>query len=347
MNHYETSELPAKSDFSNNDSSHALFADTMGSNPFKLASKQETVMLASNDGYHTEPHGPGIPDVPPVTPPVEPHNYQLDQQQAQQQQQAQEQLQQQQLNNRNDLSNNSANYNRNDVNSANNNDNRVQGSVEGNINGTVSGTNKLQNNVDASSTNTVDASNSVRTGNTNVNTGATNVRTGDTIYKNNSYANARGEALPGNDCQLFAVRGDGYFLGTGGGAGLSVSSEECIKARAEKVTCDASVSLGVANQYNSAAEQSWLQHVNPAQQQQIIEHGMRNTQRISDNAVNKSAECTKVNQEEEEEEAQEQPREVIVQKVDTSDLATKQELQQAEERSIHRVNQAFKHSLQK
>ena len=74
---------------------------------------------------------------------------------------------------------------------------------------------------------------------------------------------------------------------------------------------------------------------------------MRNTQRISDNAVNKSAECTKVNQEEEEEEAQEQPREVIVQKVDTSDLATKQELQQAEERSIHRVNQAFKHSLQK
>ncbi|MDQ5935199.1 MAG: hypothetical protein QG574_2505 [Cyanobacteriota bacterium erpe_2018_sw_21hr_WHONDRS-SW48-000092_B_bin.40] len=345
MNHYETSELPAKSDFSNNDSSHALFADTMGSNPFKLASKQETVMLASNDGYHTEPHGPGIPDVPPVIPPVEPHNYQLDQQQAQQQQQAQEQLQQQQLNNRNDLSNNSANYNRNDVNSANNNDNRVQGSVEGNINGTVSGTNKLQNNVDASSTNTVDASNSVRTGNTNVNTGATNVRTGDTIYKNNSYANARGEALPGNDCQLFAVRGDGYFLGTGGGAGLSVSSEECIKARAEKVTCDASVSLGVANQYNSAAEQSWLQHVNPAQQQQIIEHGMRNTQRISDNAVNKSAECTKVNQEEEE--AQEQPQEVIIQRVDTSSLATKQELQQAEERSIHRVNQAFKHSLQK
>ena len=104
------------------------------------------------------------------------------------------------------------------------------------------------------------------------------------------------EALPGNDCQLFAVRGDGYFLGTGGGAGLSVSSEECIKARAEKVTCDASVSLGVANQYNSAAEQSWLQHVSPAQQQQIIEHGMRNTQRISDNAVAKSGECTKVNQ---------------------------------------------------
>jgi hypothetical protein len=332
MNHYETSELPAKSDFSNNDSSHALFADTMGSNPFKMASKQETVMLASNDGYHTEPHGPGIPDVPPVIPPVEPHNYQLDQQQAQQQQQAQEQLQQQQLNNRNDLSNNSAN----------NNDNRVQGSVEGNINGTVSGTNK--NNVDASSTNNIDASNSVRTGNTNVNTGATNVRTGDTIYRNNSYANARGEALPGNDCQLFAARGDGYFLGTGGGAGLSVSSEECIKARAEKVTCDASVSLGVANQYNSAAEQSWLQHVSPAQQQQIIEHGMRNTQRISDNAVAKSGECTTVNQPEE---AQEQPKEVIIQRVDTSNLATKEELQQAEERSTHRVNQAFKHALQK
>jgi hypothetical protein len=274
MNHYETSELPAKSDFSNNDSSHALFADTMGSNPFKMASKQETVILASNDGNYTEPHGPGIPDVPPV----EPHNNRQDQQQNQQQ--MQDQTQQQQLNNRSDLSNNSA----------------------------------------------------------------TNVRTGDTIYRNNSYANARGEALPGNDCQLFAVRGDGYFLGTGGGAGLSVSSEECIKARAEKVTCDASVSLGVANQYNSAAEQSWLQHVSPAQQQQIIEHGMRNTQRISDNAVAKSGECTTVNQPEE---AKEQPREVIVQSVDTSNLATKEELQQAEERSTHRVNQAFKHALQK
>lgn len=302
MNHYETSELPAKSDFSNNDSSHALLADSMGSNPFKVASQKETIMLATNDRGYTEPHGPGIPDVPPVVPPIEPHNYQLEQQQAQQQ--AQEQAQQQQLNNRND------------INSANNN------KVEGNI----------------------DASNAVRTGDTNVNTGGTSVRTGDTIYKNNSYANARGEALPGNDCQLFAVRGDGYFLGTGGGAGLSVSSGVCIEAKAEKVTCDASVSLGVANQYNSAAEQSWLQHVSPAQQRQIIEHGMHNTQRISDNAVAKSAECAKVVQPEA---PQEQPRQVIVQQVDTSNLATKEELNQAEQRSTHRLNQAFKHTLQK
>lgn len=288
MNHYETSEVPVKSDFSNNDSSHALFADSMGSNPFKLASKQETIMLATNDHGYTEPHNPGTPDVPPVVPPVEPHNYQLEQQQAQQQQQQQmqEQAQQQQLINKNEL----------------------------------------------------------KSGDTNLRTGDTNVRTGDTIYKNNSYANARGEALPGNDCQLFAVRGDGYFLGTGGGAGLSVSSGICIEAKAEKVTCDASVSLGVANQYNSAAEQSWLQHVSPAQQQQIIEHGMRNTQKISDHAVAKSAECAKVVQPEA---PQEQPRQVIVQQVDTSNLATKDELQQSEQRSTHRVNQAFKHTLEK
>ncbi len=295
MNHYETSEIPVKSDFSNNDSSHALFADSMGSNPFKLASKQETIMLATNDHGYTEPHNPGTPDVPPVVPPVEPHNYQLEQQQAQQQQQqqVQEQAQQQQLNNRNELK-------------------------------------------------TGDTT--LSTGETRVSTGDTNVRTGDTIYKNNSYANARGEALPGNDCQLFAARGDGYFLGTGGGAGLSVSSGICIEAKAEKVTCDASVSLGVANQYNSAAEQSWLQHVSPAQQQQIIEHGMRNTQKISDHAVAKSAECAKVVQPET---PQEQPRQVIVQQVDTSNLATKDELQQSEQRSTHRVNQAFKHTLQK
>lgn len=288
MNHYETSEIPVKSDFSNNDSSHALFVDSMGSNPFKLASKQEAIMLATNDHGYTEPHNPGIPDVPPVVPPVEPHNYQLEQQQAQQQQQQQmqEQAQQQQLNNRNEI----------------------------------------------------------KTGDTNLRTGDTNVRTGDTIYKNNSYANARGEALPGNDCQLFAARGDGYFLGTGGGAGLSVSSGICIEAKAEKVTCDASVSLGVANQYNSAAEQSWLQHVSPAQQQQIIEHGMRNTQKISDHAVAKSAECAKVVQPET---PQEQPRQVIVQQVDTSNLATKDELQQSEQRSTHRVDQAFKHTLEK
>lgn len=328
MNHYETSEIPVKSDFSNNDSSHALFADSMGSNPFKLASKQETIMLATNDHGYTEPHNPGTPDVPPVVPPIEPHNYQLEQQQAQQQQQQQmqEQAQQQQLNNRNE------------INSANNN------KLEGNVEGNISGTNKLQSNIDASSANQLDASNSVKTGDTSVNTGATNVRTGDTIYKNNSYANARGEALPGNDCQLFAARGDGYFLGTGGGAGLSVSSGICIEAKAEKVTCDASVSLGVANQYNSAAEQSWLQHVSPAQQQQIIEHGMRNTQKISDHAVAKSAECAKVVQPET---PQEQPRQVIVQQVDTSNLATKDELQQSEQRSTHRVNQAFKHTLQK
>ena len=269
MNHYETSELPVKSDFSNNDSSHALLADSMVSNPFKLASKQETIMLATNDGYHTEPHGPGIPDVPPVVPPVEPHNFQLEQQQEQQQQ----------LINKNEIQ-----------------------------------------------------------------TGDTNVKTGDTVYRNNSYVNARGEALPGNDCQLFAARGDGYFLGTGGGVGVSVSSGICIEAKAEKVTCDASVSLGAANQYNSAAEQSWLQHVNPAQQQQIIEHGLRNTQKISDHAVAKSAECAKVVEPESD---QEQPRQVIVQQVDTRNFATKDEVQQAEERSTNRVNQAFKYTLQK
>lgn len=337
---FENREFAAESKQSQGDASQALFADSIGQSPFKMA-KQEAkpVMLAWNDGTTDdggrpplEPHGGGHTYEPHNPPPVDrpditynPTNGQ-NQEQLSQQQQEQINKQNQELNNRND--------------------NNVQGTVKSDIdnkvgvdvNNRVGVDNKVG--VDASSQNKI----GVRTG--DVTSGSTANNSGgnsNNVYSSRSYLNSRGEALPGNDCQTFAVRADGYMLGTGGGIGLSNSSNKCIEAKAEKVTCDAPAALGVANEHNSRAMQSWLAYANEGQRAQIVEHGVRNAQHISDNIASKSDAC--VSGVTPEQPAQPVAERVIIQH--DPNLATKQDVLEAEKRAAMRTNRAFDHSMLK
>jgi hypothetical protein len=189
-----------------------------------------------------------------------------------------------------------------------------------------------------------DSTNTNTTANRNsANNGGVSVSTGGNKY----YSNARVEDLPGNECQLFAGRADGYFMGTGGALGLSYSDKLCVQAKAEKVKCDAPVALGIANKHNSEAEQSWLAVANGAQQQRIIEHGIRNTQKISDSAAQKSDECANVGVEKDETVVQEK---VIVQQhqnVDTSRFATKEDLRQQNQEFGSKLDAVHKKNMQK
>lgn len=332
MSHFEHSELTKSAEPSSGDlASQALLADSMP--PFKVAFKQEAkpLMLASNDagsGCSTRdvPYGDDHHDNPkppveqPPAKPVEAPSYSQQQSEQQAQQQAQQQEQQQ----RAEAAAHAQAANKNDIANSNNLANRVESS---NAN-TVGNTSNVANKVDAASANT--------------NANNVNVTGGSTTYR--SYANARGEALPGNECQTFAGRLDGYFLGSGGAIGFSNSDEACIKAKAVKVNCDATVSMGVANEHNSAAEQSWLKVANPTQQAEIINHGIKNAQKISDNVLKKTSECATSG------EVQESPPPPASERrseVDTSNLVTKEELREAEQRQGLKLDSAFKHSMQK
>lgn len=337
MSHFEHSELTKSAEPSSGDlASQALLADSMP--PFKVAFKQEAkpLMLASNDAgsgcstrdvpysddHHDDHHDNPKPPVeqPPVKPVEAPS---FSQQQSEQQAQQQEQQQraeaaahaQAQAANRNDIANS----------------NNLANRVESNNANTVGNTSNVANKVDAASANT--------------NANNVNVTGGSTTYR--SYSNARGEALPGNECQTFAGRLDGYFLGSGGAIGFSNSDEACIKAKAVKVNCDATVSMGVANEHNSAAEQSWLKVANSAQQAEIINHGIKNAQKISDNVLKKTAECATSG---EVQESPPPPAPAAAERrseVDTSNLVTKQELRETEQRQGLKLDSAFKHSMQK
>lgn len=348
MSQFETNELAGKAELSARDASQALFADTLSANPFQVSMKQEykPVVLAQNESgcqYNEgscsttdaptppiEPHTPTEPHPEPQPQPESPtYNNNLEQQQQQAQQQQQQQEQQQQ--------------------------NHQQ--FEGNVSGKVENHLNLENNPQNTLKNQIGIENNPQ--NTLKNQVGVDVKQGpvssisgggnsNNVYKNTSYANMRGESLPGNDCQTFAIRADGYMLGTGGGIGLSNSSNRCIEAKAEKVTCDAPASLGIANERNTAAVQSWMAYANDRQRSQIIEHGMRNTQHIADNVAAKSDACV-AGVEGGKTEAPPQTvveKQVIVQEPPPN-MATQQDLQEMEQRQVRRLDQAYKHGLYK
>ncbi|MBK9619843.1 MAG: hypothetical protein IPO31_11765 [Candidatus Obscuribacter sp.] len=337
---FENRELAADLKQSQGDASQALFADSIGQSPFKMA-KQEAkpVLLAWNDGTTNdggmpplEPHSGGGTYEPHNPPPVEQptNNYNPTNNQNQEQL---SQQQQEQINKQNQEFNGRV-------------DGNIQGTVKSDIDNNVGVNTKIG--VDASSQNKigVDASSQnkigVQTGDVTSGSAANNSGgNSNNVYSSKSYLNSRGEALPGNDCQTFAVRADGYMLGTGGGVGLSNSSNKCIEAKAEKVTCDAPAALGAANEHNSRAMQSWLPYANEGQRAQIVEHGMRNAQHISDNVASKSDAC--VSGVAPEQQPQPVAERVIVQP--QPNLATKQDVKDAEDRSTMRTNRAFNHSL--
>lgn len=345
MSHFENSELTRSPEPNISEiASHALLADSMP--PFKVALKQEAkpIILASNDansGCSTSDAGSGCStrDVPP---PVEPHTPppveqpaptpveikpQFSQQQGQEQAQNQAQDQNQgqtqaqqaeaiaKLQNENKLSNTG----------------NVNGTVENTVGNTVD--NKVANTAGGA---TVDASSA------NKNTNANNVNVGGNTYK--SYSDARGEALPGNECQTFAVRLDGHFLGTGGAVGLSNSDNKCIEAKAVKVNCDATDTMSRANINNSRAEQSWLQFADKNQQAQIIDHGIKSAQHISENVVAKSVECVQG----EKQVAPPVPAHQAERKQSSQgNYATKEEMHALEQRTDSKLNAAYKHGMQK
>ena len=352
MSQFETNELAGKAELSARDASQALFADTLSANPFQVSMKQEykPVVLAQNEsGCQYNEGSCSTTDAP--TPPIEPHTptephpepqpqpesltynndnrqdqqQQQQQQQQQEQQQRQEQLNQQQQNNQQRFEGN------------------VSGKVEGNVSGRVENHLNLENNPQNTLKNQVGVD--VKQGPVSSISGGGN---SNNVYKNTSYANMRGESLPGNDCQTFAARADGYYLGTGGGFGISNSSNRCIEAKAEKVTCDAPASLGIANERNTAAVQSWMAYANDRQRSQIIEHGMRTTQHIADNVAAKSDACVAGV----EGGKTEAPPQAVVEKQvivhePPPNMATQQDLQEMEQRQVRRLDQAYKHGLYK
>lgn len=332
MSQFETNELAARPEALHADASHALLADSF-SNPFQVAAKADVkpVLVASN-----EPGCQYSQPVEPHTPAVEPHP------------------------NPNPQPGDQTSYNTNNLHqdqvnqqyldSHNTNVNQVDGRVSGN------------------NTSNIGIHNDVRTGDANVNS-SSNSRVGDVssqshvgdvgasannsggnsnnVYRstNTNYTNMRAESLPGNQCTTLAVRADGYFMGTGGGIGVSNSSNKCIEAIAEKVTCEAPAALAAANERNSAAAQSWLAYANDSQRAQIIQHGVNNMQRISDNATAKSAACLG-----EKAEVAAPPPQTIVERqvvVPPPNMATQQDLRELEQRQNQKLDRAWEHGLRK
>lgn len=322
MSHFERNEDAAGNSIGKNgDASQALIADTMPSslmqNPFALARNNEgKVNLAWNNEPTTD-----------VTTPVDQYSS-MNNRQDQIAQQAQNTRIDNAGNNYNNVDGSFTNTNRNNAEAnVQNNPNQVNSvgiennpnlsnkvgiGIENNPNNTLSNKVGIENNP----TNTVGIDNSpVNTQKTNVGVDAhsgslSSANVGDVkssstsgvlasgnssnVYssQSKSYSNYRGEALPGNQCQTFAFRADANYLGTGGGIGISNSDNECIKAIAKKITCDAPAALADANARNSAAAQSWLAFANDAQRAAIINHGIATMQHMSDNAAIKSDACT-------------------------------------------------------
>lgn len=324
MSQFENIELGKSAEPSMSDlASQALLADSMP--PFKVAFKQEEkpIVLATNDSRS----GCSTTDVPPEdSKPASNTNEntnhidfkpQLSQEQLQKQ--GQEQGQQQ----------SAEAIAKAQAAAAASNENQL--SFDGKQSTTVGNTNGLSNQIEAGSS-VKGAGNS-----------ANHINVGGNTYR--SFSNARGEALPGNECQTFAARADGQFMGTGGGIGFSNSSNKCIEAKAVKVNCDATETMGKANQYNSAAEQSWLKVASPAQQEELIKHGIGNALKISDNVVKKSAECAGA-------ETKEAPPPVTVRQENVrvenqGNLVTKEDLRQMELKQDSKLNAAFRHTMQK
>ena len=363
MSHFENTELTrsVEPNISENASS-ALFADSMP--PFKVALRQEAkpIILASNDsnsGCSTSDSGSGCStrDVPP---PVEPHTPPPVEQPAptqieikpvfsQQQGQGQDQAQDQSQNQAMDQAQGQKQAQQAEANAIAKLQNENKLSNTGTVNGTVENT--VGNTLDSKNTNananaldnkvtntaggaTVDAS--------SANRNANNINVGGNTYK--SYSDARGEALPGNDCQTFAVRLDGHFLGTGGAVGLSNSDNKCIEAKAVKVNCDATDTMSRANINNSKAEQSWLQFADKNQQAEIVDHGIKSAKHISDNVVAKSAECVQG----EKQVAPPVPAHQAERKeAGKGNYATKEEIHALEQRTNSKLDAAYKHGMQK
>ncbi|MBP6747071.1 hypothetical protein KA344_17705 [bacterium] len=363
MSHFENTELArsVEPNISEN-ASNALFADSMP--PFKVALRQEAkpILLASNDsnsGCSTSDSGSGCStrDVPspvePHTPPVveQPAPTQIEIKPVFSQQQGQEQGQDQSQNQAMDQAQGQkqAQQAEAEANAIAKLQNENKLSNTGNVNGTVENTvgnsldskntNANANALDNKVTNTaggavVDAS--------SANRNANNINVGGNSYK--SYSNARGEALPGNDCQTFAVRLDGHFLGTGGAVGLSNSDNKCIEAKAVKVNCDATDTMSRANINNSHAEQSWLQFADKNQKAEIIDHGIKNAKHISDNVVAKSAECVQG----EKQVAPPVPAQQAERReVSQGNYATKDEIQALEQRTNSKLNAVHRFNMQK
>lgn len=324
MSQFETNELAAKPEALHTDASHALLADSF-SNPFQVAARPDVkpVMVASN-----EPGCQYSQPVEPHTPPVEPHP------------------------NPNPQPGDQTNYN-------NTNNLRQDQVSQQNLDNRNTNVNQVDGRVYGSNTNTVGIRNDVRTGDANANSsssshvgdvGASASNSGgnsNNVYRstNTNYTNMRAESLPGNQCTSLALRADGYFMGTGGGIGVSNSNDKCLEAIAEKVTCEAPAALAAANERNSAAAQSWLAYANDSQRAQIIQHGVNNMQRISDNATAKSAACLG-----EKTEAAPPPPQTVIERqvaVPPPNMATKEELRELEARQNQKLDRAWEHGLRK
>jgi len=339
MSHFENVELGKSAEPSMSDlASQALLADSMP--PFKVAFKQEEkpIVLATND-HRSGCSTCSTTDVPPVdSAPSSNTNentnhidFKPQMSQEQLQKQGQEQGQQQSAEAIAKAQAAAAASNENHIANTGTVNGTVNSSLEGKQSTVVGNTSSLANQIEAGSA-VQNAGNS-----------ANNINVGGNTYK--SFSNARGEALPGNECQTFAFRADGHFMGTGGGIGFSDSDNACIEAKAVKVNCDATETMGKANQYNSAAEQSWLKVASPAQQEELIKHGIGNASKISDNVVKKSAECAGAENKEAPPPSVE--RRETRQVENQGNLVTKEELRQMELKQDSKLNAAFRHTMQK
>lgn len=336
MSNFEHADLPRSAEPSISDlASQNLLADSMP--PFKVAMKSEapSIVLAGNDsrsGCSTTDVTPPVETPKPVEQPAPaPTSIDFKPQLSQQQQQSMEQNQQQamQQSQKSIADAQAQAVNRTEV----ANHGTVNGTVKNDVSNTAGGA-VVDNKIGA---NTSSVANQVDGSSRNANV----VNVGGNSYK--SFSNARGEALPGTECQSIAVRMDGYFMGTGGAFGISDSDDACLKAKAVKVNCDATETMGRANQVNSAAEQSWLRVANPAQQAEIINHGINNAKHISDNVVKKSAECAQGEQQD----APPPPAPERTTVVNQGNFATKEELQAFEQRQNSKLDAAYKHGMQK
>lgn len=318
MSHFERNELAAAQEPSRTDASQALYADSGVQNPFSLSDSKvaKPFMVAWNDRQMSD-----TPSV--VSSSADQSNYMNNRQDqiAQQAQNTRVDSVNENANTNNNrlgvennpnqsnvlgvgIDNSPTNINRVGIENNPTNTNRIgiDNSPTNTLNNRVAIENAPQNTL--SNRVGIDTHNAVGVG-VDAHSGSSS-KVGDVssasvsaggssnnVYQSSSksYLNSRGESLPGNQCQTLAMRADGYFLGSGGGIGFSNSSNKCIEAIAEKVTCDAPAALAAANERNSAAAQSWLSFVNDRQRAEIINHGIKNMQRMSDNATKKSTTC--------------------------------------------------------
>lgn len=345
MSHFENVELGKSAEPSMSDlASQALLADSMP--PFKVAFKQEEkpIVLATND-HRSGCSTCSTTDVPPVdSAPSSNTNENTnhidfkpqmsqEQLQGQLQKQGQEQGQQQSAEAIAKAQAAAAASNENHIANTGTVNGTVNSSLEGKQSTVVGNTSSLANQIEAGSA-VQNAGNS-----------ANNINVGGNTYKSFSYA--RGESVPGNDCTDLMVGLDANVWGAGGGARFSHSDSRCIEAKVVKVNCDATETMGKANQLNSAAEQGWLKAATPEQRKALIQHGIDNAIQISDNVVKKSAECAQGVEAEEKEAPPAAQRRETRQVENQGNLVSKEELRQMELKQDSKLNAAFRHTMQK